>query len=329
MLMQTREGKAPLSITSAEFAAMLDLAILPALQSFYLIWHPPLMPGEVDYGFYAWQCRQFAAELGLPVTKWNKVFLPAYISLDHAKIHVWARKTCFAPRQPAAKQSLAVAQRYNNDFGLLAPDDFDLFAPPPGPDDNAAVQGVVNMLAGLGQAQQPQPPAQPTINQLRAGIMRETLQEYTQGDPDGCCWVQNTLHALSVDMAGMMCLLPQQIMPLVEVTPDIHSPIEHLVATVKWNVRKRLLEFDVADELLFKGRTFQDWLNEAVLEFCNGEKGRRHMRGSIDKQKCICQLLRTAERVPVEVEFTFGGCKTSVHTVKGSGGAWISDPKWT
>ena len=131
--------------------------------------------------------------------------------------------------------------------------------------------------------------------------------------------------------------MPQQFMPLPEATPDLHSPIEHLVRSVKACVRDKLMDgmSDPATDVL-SGATYQAWLNEAVLERCNGECGMHALRRSIEKQLCICQILSTPLGEKVWVRYVFGddgvnatGKKKEWHEVRGTGGGWITDSRFT
>ena len=61
------------------------------------------------------------------------------------------------------------------------------------------------------------------------------------------------------------------------------------------------------------------------------------MRRSVEKQKCIAQILSTPVGEQVTVEYMFGGpnkdgtygTRAAVHRVQGTGGGWIADSKWT
>lgn len=307
---------------------MLDLVILPKLRSFYL---RKKADGSVDYDDYAAQCRKFAVEkLNLPPAQWSKVHLPAFISLDNASIHEWARKLCFRPRQPEAKLRPYLGECFERDFNMPAhmSEQFQVFPARPGsgPDGSSAVQGVGQFLGPVASARAG------AEARMSAATMRKHITDHDKARE--CSWVQDQLHALSLSKPGMICLVPQQVMPLAEVTPDIHCVIEHLVGTVKRFVHDRLLDFDVPDEALDKGVTYQGWLEEAVRERGNGERGRHHVRRSIAKQKCICEILRTPHGEEIEVEFLFdstnnAGNRRTKHTVRGTGGAWIADSKWT
>ena len=327
--MQTAEGKWPQKTTSAECAALFDLVILPTLRSFYL---QTKEDGSTDYAAYADLCRKFASEeLKLPEHLWSMVHLPAYISWDNASIHHWWHRLCFKPRQPEEKLRAALAQRFEEQFGLPAymANAFRVFtsaheAPQRRRDD--AVQGVRDFL----RAPAPQTPEQ--RDAVNAGIMFNTIDEYNRAH--NCRWVQDQLHELSLKLPGMMCLVPQQIMPLAPVTPDIHCPIEHLVGTIKMCVRDRLLQFDVPDADLQLGKTYEGWLREAVMERGNGERGKHHVERSVKKQKCICEILRTPAGQQVTVEFEFGSTRQDAgrkktHVANGTDGAWIRDSKWT
>lgn len=265
-----------------------------------------------------------------PPHLWSKVHLPAYISLDNATIHDWALKLSFRPRQPVERLRDELGPRFERDFGLPASfaKQFAVFAAQRGPQRRGkdAVQGVGGMLGTVA----PQSPE--AIAKMNAAIMRTTIEEHDRAN--NCSWVQDQLHRISVDLHSMMCLVPQQIMPLAPVTPDIHCPIEHIVGTVKAYVRNRLLDFDGPDEALQLGTTYEAWVHEALAVKCNGAAGRHHVTRSVMKQKCICEILRTPEGRTVTVEFEFGSRQArrnrqTQHVVQGTGGAWIASSRWT
>lgn len=331
---QTAKGKWPQKTTSSEFAAFFDLVILPKLRSFYLRRNAD---GSVDYEDYAERCRKFAVEeLKLPPRLWSKVHLPAYISLDNAPIHKWARKLSFRPRQSAQALRDMLGPRFRRDFKLPAhfAAQYPVFAKQPDEPArrrDAAVQGKSHPEPRRQQLSREEVEAARAAFR-NANIMRNHILEHDAVNDRS--WVQDQLHELSLSKPGMICLVPQQWMPLAPVTPDIHCPIEHIVGTVKAFVRDRLLDFDVPDEALQLGATYLGWLEEAVRTKCNGEAGRHHLTRSIHKQNCICQILKTPEGCSVTVEFEF---KTShakrnrqtKHVVAGTGGAWICNSKWT
>jgi hypothetical protein len=341
------------ALVSSEFAAMMDLIILPALRKLY---------GNTAEQLQA-ACQCFAEELGLEDAgiDWCKVTFPAYISFDNASVHEYGRKLLFRPRQSDEKLYKVLCKQYQKDFGEKCdlPTDYDVFAhrrppppPPPGPGPDTTI--AHNLLdAQRGGRQEPsayvappkkEPPKQ-SEQDKRNVLLREILQDNLQTfyDSNGYSWENWALWQLScsddeqIAMPGMICLLPQQLMPLPPVTPDIHSPVEHLVGSVKWHVHSQVIEhFADSNVDFFSARTYQKWIEDAVEKYGNGERGQRHVRRSVEKQKCICQILRTPVGKTVRVEYVVdddgadpNGTKQTVHTVQGTGGGWITGNKWS
>ena len=165
-------------------------------------------------------------------------------------------------------------------------------------------------------------------NRVEALLQRLPVQ-------DGLTWMQRTLRQLANERKEARVLLPQQFMPLVKTTPDIHCPVEHMIGTLKAKVKQKAWEH-VMDADLYDAAVWQRWLNEAVAEYGNGVNGRKHISGSFRKQKCICEILRTPQGEFVVVKFVFGdgganptGRKRSEWEVAGTGGGWIPVAKWT
>jgi len=110
-----------------------------------------------------------------------------------------------------------------------------------------------------------------------------------------------------------------------------------MVGSIKLYVRQQLI-MHLADEDadLFSAVTYQKWIDEGVKKYGTGDRGRNHVRRSVEKQKCICQILRTPATECVEVEYVFEdggadphGAKQRIHRVQGTGGGWISGNKWS
>ena len=357
------EGKRPQSSTSSEFAAFLDLHIVPELRKAHEE-DPQGASFEAD-------CLAFAIELGLPPQHRHLVQLPAYISLDNAPIHKWARQLMCNPRmdQEEIDAYVRAALRKPDALGTAF----------------TAIRGFERFTV-RGPGPQPHPPAPPCQNSpsvnLKAHLQRagaaseEELQEMREAQrtalnawhanevkqfeiehrewlassavhnrveqllqrlpaQDGLTWMQRTLRQLANERKEARVLLPQQFMPLVKTTPDIHCPVEHMIGTLKAKVKQKAWEH-VMDADLYDAAVWQRWLNEAVAEYGNGVNGRKHISGSFRKQKCICEILRTPQGEFVVVKFVFGdgganptGRKRSEWEVAGTGGGWIPVAKWT
>lgn len=143
---------------------------------------------------------------------------------------------------------------------------------------------------------------------------------------EACFW-----HA-GQELSALRTWLLQQINVNVKSTPDIQSPAEHGVGTVKRDVREQLLQFDMHSDKLWEGRQYQEFVRNAVNARLTGEAGRHHVRGSVRKLPCILKILAADAGTDVTLHYVFGEDtpgKQRVHVVKGTGGAWIRDTRWT
>lgn len=352
--LQTVNGKEAQGLPSSEWAAMLDLVILPELRRFY------------EGAGYEAACKSFAKRLGLDDKHWHKVHLPAFISWDNAPVHRWAHKLVLQPRQADDKVSGLIKQEYEDQLrkgewgdtlqSTAAPSDFgilDVFPErklqpaAPGPDTSITPVVAQNILARLRQ--EPvlgghqkarayvRPPPRLTPQEADDLALRKLMTRRLDSwaiKNEGASWMALQLKQLTFKLPGMLCLLPQQIMPLPKVTPDIHCPVEHMVNTIKTKVYARVREHLFGEDMM-KGVTYQRWVNDVIEKHCNGEPGRKHVRRSVEKQFWICKIVAAAPGAMVQVQWIFGdggenksGRKKTAHSVRGTGGHWIQDPRW-
>ena len=313
---RTAEGKDAQSITSSEAAAMLDLMIVPTLRQLI-----------IDKYDFEDECKKFAAEvsadLGLAPHEWAPVHFLRFLSIDNAPIYMHWRKLCLQPRISDEALVSAVRKRYAADFeGKQLPSDYDIFrsckaAPQPqGPNTTYTSPIAADLCHRVekddGFARhdsQPYAPPPLTAQQEAGAALRYGMENNFanwRNAHERSEWEHEVLHRLSRDMSGVLFLLPQQFMPLPKMTPDndivtnMQCPFKHMVGTVKRQVRKKLLDVIHGDEDevdVFLGQLYQRFINEAVAEYGNNEKGRTHVRRSWDKQKCICEIRSARSRV--------------------------------
>lgn len=355
--MQTADGRLPQSMTASEFAAFLDLHVLPVLRQAHM--------DDPAHGSFDADCLAFARELGLDEEHRHLVQLPAWVSLDNATIHPWGRKLLCRPRAPAADIDAHVRERYAEKFGSFhGLQSFTLEqcaeprAPrPPATSKRPGASGFVpDHVHGADRAavrKTLQGDAQERFRQAMAEYEAEhrvwiaqkhacervfrQLEQHDQQpqQAEQLSWMQQTLRDFANQRKDARVLLPQQFMPLVRVTPDIHMAVEHMVRTLKFAVKQQAL-LHMHSDMLFYARTWQGWLEEAVEERGNGERGRKHIKRSVEKQEWVCRILRASEDDIVIVRYVFGdggandkGRKTEVWRVRGTAGGWILDSKWT
>lgn len=331
---QTKKGNCAQGLPASEFAAFFDQHILPTLRRHH---EGPDFEAE---------CEEFARdELKLPPELWHLVQLPAFVSLDNATAHVRARKLQCAPRMPQAAIDRVLRERYEAQFGTRAPSAWSAQqrAPKRQPQPGGPAAGLAAALACSSRPapRGPQPPvaaAQPEPEPELRAEMQRNLERWS-ADNGGKDWVRRELRKLADERPEARVLLPHQFMPLAPVTPDIHCAIEHLVGTVKTGVRHAVREYGDCEELL-GAQLWQRLVNDRIRALNTGGWVQRHMQSSWHKQRCICEILRTAAGGSVTVYYTFGasasegtcdrraGCQGAPHEVRGTGGAWIADSRW-
>lgn len=314
--MQTKEGSQAQAPVSSELAAMFTHAILPTLRSHY---YNPNKPG-MGWRDYEDKCQEFAERIGLPEDEWYRVTIPCFFSLDWDTRHTWVR------------QYIAMPGR--------------------GADHLAAFDELTFTEKGITKSQPCRPPEaafdlndalDPAKRALQLQMMK-SLREVQQSADERETFRADFYKAENYDMVhharwkksisdnNFLTVLPQQFMPLSKVSADIHSTVEHMVGTIKGEVRRLLLASDFGDAELWKGRTYQSFVNKAVASRGNGAKGKHHIGKSTEKQRIICRILAAEKGFEFDVRYTFGvpsEKKKKWHTVCGTAGGWIRDTKWT
>lgn len=324
---QKKMGGVPQAMVSSELAAMFDLRVWPKLLECYLLPADEFSEAQIRAN-YDQQCKDFAAKIGRP---WTEVHYPFFISMDNCKKHPWLRKLMLEPRLSEGTRSLVDAgvaacvqqqqqQQRNNVIQRRA---FIIAL------EIAARRGWIastDYVLGqsLAEARAARGDYDDEISQWHAEFKRK----------HGCTYEQSCWRLLAWKHAFIRTISPEQFMPLVECTPDIHAPVEHMVGTLKRNVRK--LMWSVPADL-WVGKTYQMYLNNLVQTRGNGAAGRKHIAGSVRKQPLTCEILAAETDEIVELHYVFGGVRlpgkkdkrTRVWRVKGTAGGYIRQSKWT
>ena len=318
---QTVEGKAARAPVASELAAMFCHSVLPTLQKHYL----EDAGNQEQVKAYERKCKKLAAQLKLEKCDWPLITMPFFISMDWDSRHTWVRQVLATPRQTEVQLETLYRE------ALLAacgePD-----AAPVATAGQAGVRDADNR-GGISAAVTRNRHLQDARDKQRA-----TYRAHHGRDCELYAAWDWALKRPSV----WGTLIPRQFMPLYKISPDMHCPVEHMVGTIKLNVREALLATDLTLSALWQGVTYQKMLVNAVESRGNGDNGRYHISRSIEKQKLICQILAAAEDEELELQYVFGKKKMLnrvnkekaskrkvVHLVKGTAGRWIKDSKWT
>lgn len=311
--LQSLEGKPSGALCGSELVCAFDRKVLPE-------WQARLNPS--NRAAYKEKCVAFAKKLGLPDKDWASITLPVFFSLDHDTRHAWVFQRLSGPRVPAAKLEAMFAEVIKDVLGLDLP-----------PLPQAQIHDLVGDLDAGREAA--------AVRARRNQILQQWDQHCTDIGRDP--W-QEKKWDLARTRPEFICIGPKQRFPLVPVTPDANSPAEHMVRSVKAEVREYVLNMDPASPLLRKGVTYQRMINRAVQVRGNGARGLHQIRRSIAKLPCIFKILAAELNEKIEVEFDFDTKptvneragkakkgvrkKTSIWQVLGRAGRWIRTSKW-
>lgn len=281
---QKKCGGDPQTLVSSEFAAMLDLVILPELVK------PYKAAGEAAF---KQACVNIAAQIGV---HWTEVHYPFFLSTDNDHKHPWARKLLLKPRVTAHK----LAELEGEALQFVA----------------TCTDGMTNsMLAEAAAAEQP-----------AAQRIRHNACVAEHGCTPWQRWWRR--EADKPDKPFLRTVAPEQWMPLVSKTPDIHQVVEHMVGDIKKDVKRRMHFGLYIDEQLL-AKTYQEYISGAVRRFGNSEWGKENIRGSCKKQPLLCRILEEDEGVPVLLVHTCGAahgsagsCAFHIHHDIGTAGGW-------
>ena len=298
---------------------MFTHAILPTLRSHY---YDPTKPG-MGWEAYEQKCKAFAEKIKLPNKDAHRVTLPCFISIDWDTRHTWVRQYIAMPGRSAD----ALAAFDDQTFiihGLPNNTATPASAPPP---------AAFNLFDALEPAERLLQLSHVSRLQQAENIVSERTRYRDEFFARTACdMILAARWKPSLSNNNFITVLAQQFMPLSKISPDIHSPAEHMVGTIKNTVKALLLACDFGDVELWKGRTYQRFINEAVATRGNGNAGQHHIGKSVQKQEIICKILATDEGKAFPVHYVFGKPgekKRKVHTVHGTAGGWIKATGWT
>lgn len=305
--MQTEPGAEARSIVGSELAAMFSVLSLPQLLSHY-----------EDCSDTEWErrCRAFAKQIGLPKHRYVEVCYPFFLSMDWDTRHARGRSLLCEPRVEPSELDQMKAQWVRDEFMLKH-----------NPHPKRQRTGLIHdeLFTFRGDVERREQP------------LAEALAKWS-ADHGGVDFYQHCIWRSARTDKRLRTVLPEQFHPLREKTPDMNSPAEHAVATVKHAVRELILSFDLHSQELKKGRQYQEFIREAVKSRLTGERGQHHIRGSVRKLPCILKILAAERGEPVQLEHVFGtkvgqpvpepGPKDR-YTVAGTAGAWIRETRWT
>lgn len=311
---------------ASELAAMFCHSVIPTLRSHYLrqaTTDREQTEGEIKE--YEKKCKDLAVKLQMKPHEWPLVTLPFFVSMDWDSRHTWVRSVLAVPRVRAPRMQTATDEA--------------LEAALPGYSQEAESQANARAAAdtrrdasnrgGFSAAMVRQAAVAPTRQQQLDAYIE-------QHGVDPRLYYLWRMALVQPELWATM--IPLQFMPLSKVSPDIHCVVEHMVGTVKNAVRMHLMQDDLQNKALWLGQTYQHSLVQAVNARGRGQKGVKHISGSVRKQPLVCEILAADEGEELELRYVFGEASTGqrnskgrkeLHKVKGTAGEWIRLNKWT
>lgn len=305
---QTEDGREARNIVASELAAMFSVLSLPQLLTHY---------NDCNEETFKRLCIAFAKQIGLPRHRWVEISYPFFVSVDWDTRHHHARRMLCQPRISDAEMAKLRQGWVLKELGL-----------PSNPhEDVAPREGCIhNALFGFSASAN-----------AREAPLNEALARWSENH-GGVDFFQYCIWREARTDSRLRIVLPEQFHPIPDKTPDLNSPAEHAVGTVKHEVREMLLSYDMHSDDIKSGRLYQQFIRDAVEERLRGDKGKHHVGGSVRKLPKIVKILAAEKGQPVELEHVFGtkvgepvraaGPKDR-YIVDGTAGGWIADTRWT
>lgn len=240
-------------------------------------------------------CVDFAAKIGV---HWTEVHYPFFISADNDHKHPWARKLMLQPRLATHRRQELEAQ---------------------------AAQFAASCTEGMDAAMHAQLAA---AAEPEAQRMRHNACVRKHGcTPSQLFWRQQ---ADRPDMPFLRTLAPEQWMPLVAKTPDIHQVVEHVVKDIKKFIEVRM-RYGMGEDAMMRAVTYQGYTDLAVKLSGNTTWARENIRGSCVKQPLCCRVLKAPKGEQVVLVHTKGAAHGRIrnraytmHLSVGTAGGWLA-----
>lgn len=344
------------SAVASEITAMFELAVFPWIRSFY--------EDAAQHGGKSLEtlCREYCDSRGFPADMWVHIDIPANFVIDNDPRHAMMRQYMAVPRDP---ELLKQKKQWLNALQTDQTPASQRPSPSPPPAKRAAMwptaaasqsHDLSHCDAVLDRVTETSLPRLRAARDARTAHTREqaALAQFRQ--EHGVDYYQHCIWQAARASKRYRCILPQQFADHPPSTPEMNSPAEHMVGTLKGVVKKCILASHLNFEELKLGRTYQKWVLDAVEARGNGPAGRWHVKRSIEKLTCIHQILTAdaGEKINVQYIFDrwaphehpdadpasnkdfgrtghpdFDANKTAWHEVEGTAGGYIPDKRFT
>lgn len=188
----------------------------------------------------------------------------------------------------------------------------------------------------------------------REQIIDDVLEQYKQREGHGyyayCLWCEAQVNP------AFCCVTALNWLPWSANSPEINQVAEHMVGTLSNFGHQIIADHRTDFKLLKQGKTILGYIAAAVEQRGNGPDGLWHIQRSLEKLPCTLELLAKDAGTECQLQYIFqrwrpyrhaneegetepdpgrtghpvhDSKKRSVHTVKATGGKWISERRWT
>jgi len=357
--MQAMTGNDAQSAVASEITAMFEYAVFPWVRSFYV--NPDLHDGKSIETL----CKEYCKARGFPEEMWASIDIPCNFVIDNDPRHAMMRQYMAVPRDPRLpeqkKQWLSTLQAQQSR-------DSQRPSPSPPATKRAATLGrtasqarnLSHCDAVLDRVSDSSSPAElVAARNARTARTREQAALDRYAAKEGVDYYEHCIWQAAQADTRYIRVLPQQFADHPPNTPEMNSPAEHMVGTIKGVVKRCIIAARFDLEQLKLGSTYQKWVLDAVQERGNGAAGSWHVGRSVEKLPCIHKILAADAGDEVTVQYIFSRWaphehadevahdpvnnrdhgrrghpqfdkdKTQVHTIKGTAGGYIGDTRFT
>lgn len=310
-------GKAG-GLVASEFAAMLDTKMMPDMLA---------KVAAANGGFHSQQytayTKAFAARINKPFYQVN---YPMHASLDNCKAYPFGRALMVKPR-------VTEAQKQEHQQWLRAK--IDAIGISEALQARAEAAAMIESKEGPAAVHSYKRALDDYAGRVKNVVLKARRAQCKQ--EHDCSLEQFFTWDRAQDIPWMRVLWPEQMMWLVECTPDMHCTVEHQVRVLKCFLRGKLYAALKQNEPLQMARTYQEWMEQGVEEKGCSANGKRAVKRSQEKLKWICTILAAERTEVVRCEYEFGlkgrepgsGRRRTVHFVPGTAGDYIPNPAWS
>lgn len=326
--MQPVTGDDAQAPNSAEYCALVVVKVLGDLDE--QMRKRFIVNGVFDEQAYEKYRLWLAERLGVP--KYNLLTRAYALTQDNASIHAHMRRTAAASGGTARMRGVAVPRLARGMRKEWYNKHIDQFW-------NAEI--AAEQASGAISAAVTKQSPHLTPQQVSATVMSRTqtaAQLKMARVPEATALTDDERDVLQLYPTAHT-LYPHQLQPLGENMCDMNTPAENVVNFLKNYVSDRVMEIIVNamdDECLDYGITYVNWLLEKTKQLCTPE-GKRTLLAAVRKSVARVQLVAAERGVKVDVELVRLKRKKGVPpeitsttvTAKGTGGAWISDHRFS